>query len=281
MTNARADSNLHVTYACPHDVTRQLGTDALDETDLSRAACMTNKARHDHFLAGRALLRHSLSAAVGHAVQPAAWRFTTGPHGKPSVIPGLPQVPFSISHAEGLLAVAINPMAQIGVDLELVTGTRNTGPALDQLTHRERAWLQRHNDADRWLAFLQLWTAKEAASKVTGLGCGVEFGEVEIDVPAGCARFPDGLSETGNHMDFDLRTIDEQGATYCLCVAGMTPPDRKLVNQPKKAGRPICPEHLVRQPHVAPFLLYSSFYCWGHSSPSADLSAEDVRFEAT
>jgi phosphopantetheinyl transferase len=261
MTNAPADSNLHVICECPHDVIRQLGTDALDETEHARAACMTNRARHEHFLAGRALLRHILSAAIGHAVQPAAWRFATGPHGKPSVIPGLPQVPFSISHAEGLLVVATNPMAQIGVDLELVTGTRNTDPDLDQLTHREQAWLQRHNEANRWLAFLQLWTAKEAVSKVIGVGCSVEFREIEIDVPAGCARCPDGLSETGNHMDFDLRTIGEQGATYCLCVAGMTPPGREVLNPPKQTGRPICPGNLDRQHQFVRFPLYSSLYC--------------------
>ncbi len=117
--------------------------------------------------------------------------------------------------------MATSPTVQIGIDLELVTGTQDTSPALDQLTRREQAWLHEHSEADRWPAFLQLWTAKEAVSKATGLGCGVDFHDIEIDVPTGRARCPDGLLDSGNHMDFDRQTIGAHGATYYLSVACM------------------------------------------------------------
>ena len=219
MAAAPDDAGLTVAYARPCDVRRRLGLGALDETERARAARISNRARHDHFIAGRALLRHCLSAAAGNAVRPACWQFMNGACGKPSVKPGLPQIRFSISHAEGLVAVAASSVSKIGIDLELVTGAQDTRPAPDQLTRRERAWLREHSEADRWLAFLQLWTAKEAVSKATGLGCSVDFRDIEIDVPAGRARCPDGLLASGDRVDFDLQTIQAHGATYCLSVA--------------------------------------------------------------
>ena len=210
-----------IVYACPSDVIRRLGTGTLDETECARADRITDKVRHEHFVAGRTLLRHRLSCAVEQAVRPAAWRMADGLHGKPSTAPGLPQVHFSISHADGLVAVATSPVAEIGIDLERVSGARNTSPALDQLSHREQSWLKQHDEADRWPAFLQLWTAKEAVSKATGLGCGVDFHDIEIDVAAGRARCPDGLLAAGNHVDVDLRRINNRDDTYCLSVSSM------------------------------------------------------------
>ncbi len=219
MAAARDDTGLTVAYARPCDILHRLGTNSLDQTEHSRAALMSNKARHEHFIAGRALLRHCLSAAAADTVQPAEWQFVNGAHGKPSVKSSLPQLHFSISHADGLIAVAISPVGQLGIDLELVTDARDNSPTVDQLTHREQAWLHQHGEADRWSAFLKLWTAKEAVSKATGLGCGVDFHDIEIDVPAGRARCPDGLLDIGNHMDFDLQTIEAHEATYCFSAA--------------------------------------------------------------
>ena len=221
MASGTEDTGRQIVYACPSDVIRRLGIGTLDEAERARADRITDKVRHEHFVAGRALLRRRLSCAVDQAVHPAAWRMADGFHGKPSVAPGLPRVHFSISHADGLVAVATSPVAEIGIDLERVTGARNTTPALDQLSHREQSWLKQHAEAGRWPAFLQLWTAKEAVSKATGLGCGVDFHDIEIDVPAGRARCPDGVLDIGNHLDVDLRSINNHDATYCLGVASM------------------------------------------------------------
>jgi len=207
------ETGLTVAYARPRDVLQRLGTDSLDQAEYARAALMSNKARHEHFIAGRALLRHRLSAATANTVQPAEWQFVHGAHGKPAVKSGLPQLHFSISHSDGLIAVAISPVSQLGIDLELVTGARDSSPTVDQLTHREQAWLHQHGEADRWPAFLRLWTAKEAVSKATGLGCGLDFHDIEIQVTAGRARCP------GGFLDFDQQTIEAHGATYCFSAA--------------------------------------------------------------
>lgn len=219
MAIAADDTGWSVACARPGDVLRRLGKCTLDEADHARAAGISDETRHEHFIAGRALLRQRLSEQAGDTVQPASWQFVHGACGKPSVRPGLPQIPFSISHAAGLVAVATGPGLQIGIDLELVTDIRSTGPVLDQLTRREQAWLQKHSDAGRWAAFLQLWTAKEAVSKALGLGCGLDFHDIEIDVPAGRARCPGGILDTGDYMNFERHTITALGSTYCLSVA--------------------------------------------------------------
>ncbi len=219
MAPAADDGGLPVAYARPCDVLRHLGTGTLDDNERARAAQISDRVRHRHFIAGRVLLRHCLSEAVDQAVDPASWRFEQHPDGKPSLASGLPQIHFSISHADGLVAVATSPAARIGIDVERVTGTTDTRPAPEQLSNREQAWLQQHRETDRWPAFLQLWTAKEAVSKAVELGCGVEFRDLEIDVPARRARCPQGLLDNGDHMDLDLHTIQAHGATYCLSVA--------------------------------------------------------------
>lgn len=221
MASATQNVGRHFAYARPCDVIRQLGTDTLDEAERARADRMTDRVRRQHFTAGRTLLRHRLSCVVEHAVRPASWRMAEGLYGKPSIVPGLPHVHFNISHADGLVMVATSPTAPVGIDLERVTGIQDTSPDLDQLTDREQAWLNQHGEADRWPAFLQLWTAKEAVTKATGLGCSVDFNDIEIDVATGRARCPDGLLDVDDHMDVDLRTVKTSDATYCLSVACM------------------------------------------------------------
>lgn len=185
MAATMTDIGLNVMYAGADEIIGRLGTGTLDERERARAAHISHQARRKHFIAGRVFLRYRLSSAAGHAVQPAAWQFANGEFGKPRVAPGMPQINFSMSHANGMIAIATSPAAEVGVDLELVTGTGNTDPVADQLSPREQAWLARQNQPDRWVSFLQLWTAKEAVSKLTGTGCAVDFSAIEIDVAAG------------------------------------------------------------------------------------------------
>lgn len=223
MPAAMADIGLDVMYARADDIIDRLGTCALDELERARAAHIGNEVRRKHFIAGRVLLRYRLSVAVGHAVQPAAWRFTHGEYGKPCVAPGLPQINFSISHATGMIAIAASSTIEVGIDLELITGTQDTDPVADQLSPREQAWLERQNETDRWASFLQLWTAKEAVSKLVGTGCGLDFGAIEVDVAAGLARCRDALIADGNQMSIDMETVEAEDASYCLSVASMQP----------------------------------------------------------
>jgi len=223
MPAALDDICTDVTYACPDDIINRLGTGTLDEAERAHAAHISNEVRRKHFLAGRALLRHQLSVVTGHGVQPATWKFRNGEYGKPGVTPGLPQIDFSISHARGMIAIATSSAIRVGIDLEPITGTQNTEPVVDQLSRRERAWLERQAEACRWASFLRLWTAKEAVSKLLGTGCGVEFAAIEIDMAAGLARCRKTLIADGSQVSISMKTVEAEEVSYCLSVASMQP----------------------------------------------------------
>lgn len=85
MATATDEAGLTVAYARPCDALHRLGTDTLDHAERALAAARFSKRiRHDHFIAGRALLRNRLSAAVADTVRPAAWQLVIGACGKPS-----------------------------------------------------------------------------------------------------------------------------------------------------------------------------------------------------
>ena len=121
MDTTRTNAGPNVTYACSGVVLDRLGSDVLDEQEHAHAAGINHTGRREHFIAGRSLLRHSLSAATGHAIHPADWQFANGKYGKPSVVPGQPQIQFNISHSEELIALVIIPVAQVGIDVDLIT----------------------------------------------------------------------------------------------------------------------------------------------------------------
>ena len=55
------------------------------------------------------------------ALQPAEWRFVTGPAGKPEVDPALgAQLRFSLSHTSGLVAASVSLDDHVGVDVEVL-----------------------------------------------------------------------------------------------------------------------------------------------------------------
>ena len=75
--------------------------------------------RHRHqYLVSRGLVRSILSLYEPR-VSPDRWKFTTNAHGKPEVSAPLPApVRFNLSHANGLLVLAVTKHRDVGVDVE-------------------------------------------------------------------------------------------------------------------------------------------------------------------
>jgi 4'-phosphopantetheinyl transferase len=101
----------------------------------------------------------------------------------------LTKVPdFSVSHAAGFRAVAIDPEGRIGVDMELVKPEVDLGIAQIAFTAAEQRWLFSLPAIDQARAFYHVWTAKEAFLKAIGRGIG--FGMKQIDIESsGDGRF--------------------------------------------------------------------------------------------
>ncbi len=77
-------------------------------------------------------------------------------------------VDFSLSHGGGALAVAISS-AHVGVDIELLDGERDSARVAERFFNaEEREEYLSAPESERPLAFLRIWTAKEAVFKSQG-----------------------------------------------------------------------------------------------------------------
>jgi 4'-phosphopantetheinyl transferase len=117
------------------------------------------------FLARRAAVRHLTSASTGLA--PEAIGLKRGTTGALRFDPPIADLTVSLSHRGPYAAMAFS-RAPIGVDLE------STGDFVhipwNVLHHDEAAALEALPDDQRPLAFLRLWTVKEAYVKALGFG---------------------------------------------------------------------------------------------------------------
>jgi 4'-phosphopantetheinyl transferase len=90
-----------------------------------------------------------------------------------------------LSHREGRVLVALSddPGAEVGVDLELVE-PRSDGFVREWFTPAEVARVEDAPPSERDLLVTVIWSAKEAALKVLGLGLAVDTRGVEIRLEA-------------------------------------------------------------------------------------------------
>jgi 4'-phosphopantetheinyl transferase len=161
-------------------------TDHIDECHYTRWYAMLDAREQDRarrfcferdrfeFVACHALLRLKLSEFAGGP--PHEWRFTLGPFGKPHVAPehGRPELQFNISHARGLVAVAVTWQDMIGIDVEVIDtsadqqdlANRYFAPTEAELLFKTAPW-------QRPYTFARLWTLKEAYLKATGQGLNI------------------------------------------------------------------------------------------------------------
>ncbi|RZL10401.1 MAG: 4'-phosphopantetheinyl transferase superfamily protein [Rubrivivax sp.] len=175
-----------------------MSPDSLDER--RRQACLDlldddERARHDRyrapsaqrqFLVARAVLRTVLSCYA--PLRPADWRFDANGHGKPRVADrlGLPDLHFNVTHADGLVALAVSGLPEIGIDVEHLGRSMRS---LDELAERhfgpaERARIGRVADEEsRTQAFFDVWTLKEAYIKARGLGLSMALESFDLQWP--------------------------------------------------------------------------------------------------
>lgn len=94
--------------------------------------------------------------------------------GKPFI--GGSPIEFSITHAHGLVGVAVSAEHPMGLDIEEIRPMRE-GFAARYLSEREQAEIRAAGDPDE--ALIRLWTAKEAVGKYHGTGLGGKIAEID------------------------------------------------------------------------------------------------------
>jgi 4'-phosphopantetheinyl transferase len=137
--------------------------------------------RHS-YLVTHAMLRTVLSRYV--PLHPQAWRFVTNEHGRPEIANAVPpsaHMNFSVSHARGIVAVAVTRAEAVGVDTEDV---REAAAPMDVASRyfasREvlaLLALPADRQSDR---FYEFWTLKEAYIKARGLGLSLPLEKISF-----------------------------------------------------------------------------------------------------
>lgn len=119
-----------------------------------------------------------------------------GEHGKPTA-PEAGGIEFNLSHSGAHVLIAFARDQALGVDVEAVDGRHRSIMAIARrfFAPEEAAALAGLDEAGRHLAFLRLWTCKEAVLKA--LGSGLHFGLDRLRFSFDEAGLPQGVIAVG------------------------------------------------------------------------------------
>ena len=189
-----------------------------DERD--RAERFKDMEARAAFLIGRGMARAMLAEVTG--VEPAAWRFVEGAHGRPEI--ASPDTPFhfNLAHSHGAVVCVVGRDREIGVDIEYLERPAPTHDlaarvcAPDELDDINAA-----PEAERLERFLVYWTLKEAYLKARGLGISVTMADVGFSLESGQPI----LTPRGGLADVDRRwtfRLAQPSPTHLVAVAADT-----------------------------------------------------------
>ena len=141
------------------------GGELLDAAERGRWQRLRTAGLRDRFAAAHWARRRILADHLG--VDPAGLRFVTGRWGKPEL--ANQGVFHSLSHSGGVAMVAVSHAAPVGVDVEALRPDLPAGRLARTFFPPPEAGSVRAA-TDPVARYVRLWTRKEAAGKVTGIG---------------------------------------------------------------------------------------------------------------
>ncbi len=195
----------------------------LSESEKTRAAEIGHTNRRNAYIASRGLLRAALTDASKGVVPADAWAFGAGPYGKPFVVaPAGMAMRFSLSYTATLIAVAVSPKYELGVDIEAVPGTVSEVP-WQVLTQAERQFIRTLPADEQFAEFLNIWTMKEAYTKYLGMGASLDFRKVEVSTDKDREAARSHAETRLPDPTVKLRTIEVGWQQVVVAVAGAKP----------------------------------------------------------
>lgn len=182
----------------------------LDKGEKARLVRFVHARNRIEFAAAHALTRLALARVL--SAPPASLSFVDGSNGKPSaqLYGRLVPVSFNLSHANGMVGVAVlaQPDVLVGFDLERFDRRIELEIADRYFRPEEVSWLMGLAPSERPRGFLRLWTLKEALIKATGQGLSRELDSFWFDVfPPRLHFVSDGEPE--EPWRFEQRIIDD------------------------------------------------------------------------
>ena len=199
----------------------------LSDDERTRAGEITHTNRRSAYAASRGLLRSTLTDASKGTVPVADWQFGRGVHGKPFVTaPEGIGLRFSVSYTATLIAIAVSPKFELGVDIEVVPGTISEVP-WQVLTQAERQFIRTLPEAEQFTEFLNIWTIKEAYTKYLGVGASLDFRKVQVSTETNLESARTEAETRLPDPTVKQRTLEIGWQTIVLAVAGGKPVEGK------------------------------------------------------
>jgi 4'-phosphopantetheinyl transferase len=198
----------------------------LDDAERARAARFAFEEDRQSYVAAHALLRLELSRRAGRS--PKDWRFAATALGKPYLLDPPRDIRFSLSHARGMVAVAIAEGVEIGVDVECADRRAESMTLAKRFfAPLEIAQLAAVEGAARRDLFFAIWTLKEAVVKATGQGLSraLDSFYVTVDPPRVAMLDGSGQAWSAAHwrsasFHFALAAQDFVSANFTLAEPG-------------------------------------------------------------
>jgi 4'-phosphopantetheinyl transferase len=140
----------------------------LSKEECARASRVSLAASRRRYIAGREMLRLILGEQCG--IDPADVAFAYGPHGKPSMSVGRDRF-FSVAHSDGLSAVAVTRVGEVGIDIERLRDDVDFDRIAPRMLPADDVHLLAALPVgERVRAFFDSWVRREALVKATGTG---------------------------------------------------------------------------------------------------------------
>lgn len=177
------------TFHSPPLANREKVESCLGTEEREKAARFHFDVDRDRYGFFHMTMRNLLASVLPSQVRPGDLDFITGEFGKPS-LRDFPDLHFNLTHSKNLAALAVCPAGPVGVDLEMIDPEFPVREiAREYFVGGERAAIDHApDDSERARRFFQLWTAKEAVMKVTGLGMNLEPRSIELALDPATAR---------------------------------------------------------------------------------------------
>lgn len=151
----------------------------LSNDETQRLARLRFEPDRQLFLVAHALLRAVLSRHEG--IDPRAWHFCTGVHGRPEISAPPSRLRFTLTHTRGLAACAVTLDRDIGFDVQHISNDRSIDLAGRVFSPRELHDLRSAPSAVRAVRFFEYWTLKEAYLKARGAGLTLPLDSFSFD----------------------------------------------------------------------------------------------------
>ncbi len=156
----------------------------LTPSERDRATHLAIPAARQEFIVGRAVLRHVLGNYLD--CRPADVPLGRGPHGKPGLLGGHPDIRFNVSHSHGLVLYGVARGREVGVDVERIRPVPDGRQLAERFfSRREARELSQLPATEFATGFFNCWTRKEAYAKATGFGLALPLDSFEVSLAPG------------------------------------------------------------------------------------------------